>query len=122
MQQRVSIARAFAIDPDVLLMDEPFSGLDEFTGRQMREQVLALWRDTRKTIVFVTHHCFEACFLADRILVLGTRPGRIVEEVRVSIARPRSYEDTVLFELSVALARTVNRVASENRPDAAPAR
>jgi NitT/TauT family transport system ATP-binding protein len=116
MQQRVAIARAFAVDPDVLLMDEPFSGLDEFTGRQMREQVLTLWRDTHKTIVFVTHHCFEACFLADRIAILGTRPGRIVEEIHVPLERPRDYEDTALFELSVALARKVNEVALRQVP------
>jgi NitT/TauT family transport system ATP-binding protein len=107
MQQRASIARAFAIDPDVLLMDEPFSGLDEFTGRGMRELLLELWRDTRKTVLFVTHHCFEACYLADRILVLGERPGRAIEEERVGLPRPRDYDSTELFELSVRVTRLV---------------
>ena len=112
MQQRASIARAFAIDPDVLLMDEPFSGLDEFTGRQMREELLALWRETRKTIVFVTHHCFEACFLGDRIVILGSRPGRIVEDLKVNLPRPRNYDDTELFKLSVGVTAIVNSIGN----------
>jgi NitT/TauT family transport system ATP-binding protein len=113
MQQRASIARAFAIDPDVLLMDEPFSGLDEFTGRSMREQLLELWRETRKTVLFVTHHCFEACYLADRIVVLGRRPGRIVEDMTVQVPRPRDYESSELFELSNAVTRLVTSSAAE---------
>jgi ABC-type nitrate/sulfonate/bicarbonate transport system ATPase subunit len=113
MQQRASIARAFAIDPDVLLMDEPFSGLDEFTARAMREQVLALWRETRKTVVFVTHHCFEACYLADRILVLGGRPGRLVHDMAVEMQRPRDYDSAELFELSVSVTKLVTRSAAE---------
>jgi NitT/TauT family transport system ATP-binding protein len=112
MRQRASIARAFAVDPDVLLMDEPFSGLDEFTGRSMREQLLELWRETRKTVIFVTHHCFEACYLADRILVLGRRPGRVVEDMVVPIARPRDYDSTALFELSVEVTRLVTSSAA----------
>ena len=113
MRQRASIARAFAVDPDVLLMDEPFSGLDEFTGRSMREQLLELWRETRKTVIFVTHHCFEACYLADRILVLGRRPGRVVSDMTVPIARPRDYDSTELFELSVEVTRLVTSSAAE---------
>jgi NitT/TauT family transport system ATP-binding protein len=113
MQQRASIARAFAIDPDVLLMDEPFSGLDEFTGRSMREQLLELWRETRKTVLFVTHHCFEACYLADRIVVLGRRPGRVVEDMEVGVQRPRDYESSELFELSNSVTRLVTSSAAE---------
>ena len=113
MRQRASIARAFAVDPDVLLMDEPFSGLDEFTGRSMREQLLELWRETRKTVIFVTHHCFEACYLADRILVLGRRPGRVVSDMTVPIARPRDYDSTELFELSVEVTRLVTSSAAQ---------
>lgn len=107
MQQRASIARAFAIGPDILLMDEPFSGLDEFTARSMREQLLELWRETKKTVMFVTHHCFEACYLADRILVLGSRPGRVVKDMRVDLPRPRDYESSELFRLSVDVTRLV---------------
>lgn len=111
MQQRASLARAFAIDPDILLMDEPFSGLDEFTGRQMREELLSLWRETRKTVLFVTHNCFEASFLGDRIIILGSRPGRIAEERIVELPRPRNYDDTKLFELSVSITHAVQRIA-----------
>jgi ABC-type nitrate/sulfonate/bicarbonate transport system ATPase subunit len=107
MQQRTSIARAFAIDPELLLMDEPFSGLDELTARRLREQQLALWQESRKTVVFVTHNCFEACFVADRILILSPRPGRVQHEITVDLPRPRSYDSPRLFELSVAVTRLV---------------
>lgn len=107
MQQRTAIARAFAVDPELLLMDEPFSGLDELTARSMREQQLALWQETRRTVIFVTHSCFEACFVADRIVVLSPRPGRVRHEVRVDLPRPRSYDSPQLFELSVAVTRLV---------------
>ena len=107
MQQRTAIARAFAVDPEMLLMDEPFSGLDELTARTMRELLLALWLETRKTVIFVTHNCFEACFLADRIVVFSSRPGKIRKEVTVELARPRNYEDSRLFELSVSVTHYV---------------
>lgn len=100
MQQRASIARALAIDPDILLMDEPFSGLDEFTGRAMREQLLELWQQSKKTLLFVTHNCFEACYLADRILILGQPPAGVAREIEIDLLRPRDYEDEKLFRLS----------------------
>lgn len=107
MQQRTAIARAFAVDPEILLMDEPFSGLDELTARSMRELLLELWQETRKTVVFVTHNCFEACFVADRILVFSSRPGRVRQELSVELPRPRDYENSRLFELSVSVTRLV---------------
>jgi ABC-type nitrate/sulfonate/bicarbonate transport system ATPase subunit len=113
MQQRTSIARAFAIDPDVLLMDEPFSGLDEFTARSMRQQLLRIWVETRKTVMFVTHHCFEACYLADRILILGRRPGRVVEDRVIDVPRPRDYDSSELFEMSVEVIRSVTSSAED---------
>ena len=113
MQQRAAIARAFAVEPQLLLMDEPFSGLDELTARGLREQLLALWQETRRTVIFVTHNCFEACFVADRILVLSARPGRVRHEVRVDLPRPRSYDSAQLFELSVAVTRLVTEVPEE---------
>jgi ABC-type nitrate/sulfonate/bicarbonate transport system ATPase subunit len=116
MQQRSAIARAFAVDPEVLLMDEPFSGLDELTARSMREQVLQLWDKTRTTILFVTHNCFEACFLADRILVMSARPGRLSCELKVELPRPRDYESSELFELSVKVARILTRADSQPSP------
>jgi NitT/TauT family transport system ATP-binding protein len=107
MQQRTAIARAFAVDPELLLMDEPFSGLDELTARSMRELLLGLWQETRKTVLFVTHNCFEACFVADRIVVFSPRPGRITQEISVELPRPRDYENPRLFERSVAVTRFV---------------
>jgi len=105
MQQRSAIARAFAVDPEILLMDEPFSGLDELTARSMRQQILELWDTTRKTVLFVTHNCFEACYLADRILVMSPRPGRLKHELKVELPRPRDYESSRLFEFSVQVSR-----------------
>jgi len=93
-------------------MDEPFSGLDELTARTMRELLLALWQETRKTIIFVTHNCFEACFVADRILVLTPRPGRVQKEIRVELPRPRDYENPRLFEMSVQVTRLIMGGAS----------
>ena len=88
-------------------MDEPFSGLDELTARSMRELLLGIWLETRKTVIFVTHNCFEACFLADRIAVFAPRPGRIKQEFTVDLGRPRDYEDPRLFEMSVKVTHFV---------------
>ncbi len=107
MQQRTAIARAFAVDPEILLMDEPFSGLDELTARSMRELLLEIWLETRKTVIFVTHNCFEACFLADRIVVFSPRPGRVRKDIAIELARPRDYEDARLFALSVSVTHYV---------------
>jgi NitT/TauT family transport system ATP-binding protein len=73
-------------------MDEPFSGLDELTARSMRELLLGLWQETRKTALFVTHNCFEACFVADRIVVLSPRPGKVVLDLALNLDRPRREE------------------------------
>ena len=102
MQQRASIARAFAIEPDVLLMDEPFSALDELTARRLRQQLLTIWAKFRSTVLFVTHNAFEATFLSDRILMMTKGPGgRFCDEIVLSnLARPRSYEDVAVFESS----------------------
>jgi ABC-type nitrate/sulfonate/bicarbonate transport system ATPase subunit len=100
MQQRTAIARALAIDPEVLLMDEPFSSLDEFTARDLRKQLLGIWAETGKTILFVTHNSFEATFLADRILLMSRRPGRIFDELTITLPRPRQYDDPDVFEVN----------------------
>ena len=90
MQQRVAIARALACDPEILLMDEPFGALDERTRNRLQNILLDLWEKKRKTIILVTHNIDEAIYLADRIVVMAAEPGRIVEEVRVNLPRPRN--------------------------------
>ena len=92
MKQRAALARVLAFDPKVLLMDEPFGALDAQTRETMQEEVTRLWERTRKTIVFVTHDIEEAVFLGDRVIVLSARPGRIREEIRIDLPRPRSLE------------------------------
>ncbi len=92
MQQRVAIVRALGLQPDVLLMDEPFSALDEFTREQLQEQLLDLWDDTTATVVFVTHSVTEAVRLSDQVVVMAPRPGRIVDVIDVDLPRPRSAE------------------------------
>src|SRR5574344_294488 len=92
MQQRVGIARALAIDPKILLMDEPFSALDEFTKEKLHEDLLRIWRQTNKTIIFVTHNIQEAVFLSDRVVVFSPHPGRVTSVVDIDIPRPRSLE------------------------------
>jgi NitT/TauT family transport system ATP-binding protein len=92
MQQRVSIARAFAINPEILLMDEPFSALDEFTREKLHEDLLSVWRKTGKTVVFVTHNIAEAVFLSDRVCVLSPHPGRLSAVIDIDLPRPRTMD------------------------------
>jgi NitT/TauT family transport system ATP-binding protein len=92
MRQRVNLARALSVEPDVLLMDEPFASLDAQTREIMQAELLHVWRETRKTVVFVTHQIDEAVFLSDRVIVLTVRPGRVKEEVVIDLPRPRSLE------------------------------
>jgi len=92
MKQRVGIARALALEPIVLLMDEPFSSLDELTAKTLRELVLNIWRNPAlptNTFIMVSHNVEEAVFMADRIIVMSQRPGRVVGEIRINIPRPR---------------------------------
>ena len=92
MQQRVNIARALAIQPEILLMDEPFSALDEFTREKLHEDLLRIWRKTNKTIVFVTHNIAESVFLSDRVCVLSPHPGRLSALIDIDLPRPRTRE------------------------------
>ena len=99
MQQRVAIARALAIDPDILLMDEPFSHLDELTAREMRIELLQIWAEEKKTVIFVTHNALEAAFLADKIYVLGKPPSRVQKCLTVDVPRVREFEDPRLVKI-----------------------
>jgi NitT/TauT family transport system ATP-binding protein len=89
MKQRVSIARAFALDPEILLMDEPFAALDQQTKLLLQEELTRLWADTRKTVIFVTHNIDEAVLLGDRVIVMTAHPGHIKDEVTIDLERPR---------------------------------
>jgi NitT/TauT family transport system ATP-binding protein len=90
MKQRVALARALAYDPDILLMDEPFAAVDAQTRESLQDELLRIWEETKKTVIFVTHSIEEAVFLADRIVVLTANPGRVRAIVDVGIPRPRN--------------------------------
>src|SRR5262245_3342424 len=112
MMQRVAIARALANDPEVLLMDEPFGALDAQTRSLMGELLLRVWEEAAKTVLFVTHDIEEALFLADRVFVMTARPGRIREEIHVSLPRPRTV-DVLTSDTFVSLKRHVMALIRE---------
>lgn len=99
MKQRVAIARAFAVDPSIMLMDEPFGALDALTRRFLQHELLRIWREQQRTVVFITHSVNEAIFLADRILVMSARPGKIKAEWQVEEPRPRDMTSEKLLQL-----------------------
>ena len=92
MRQRVNLARALAIDPKILLMDEPFAALDAQTREIMQAELLRIWERGHKTVLFVTHQIDEAVFLSDRVMVFARRPGRLQEEIKIALPRPRALE------------------------------
>lgn len=96
MRQRVGIARALSVDPEILFMDEPFSSLDEFTAKELRQDLLDIWAETGKTIIFVTHNSSEAVFLSDSILILDGN-GKLFDQVSVDVSRPRTIGDEALI-------------------------
>jgi NitT/TauT family transport system ATP-binding protein len=106
MQQRVNIARALAVDPDVLLMDEPFGSLDEQTRIRMQDQLVELWSGSGKTVLFVTHSVDEAVAMGDRVCVMSARPGRIILDMPIDLPRPRTrYTDRETLGFRAAASR-----------------
>ena len=108
MQQRVGIARALALQPEILLMDEPFSALDEFTREKLHMDLLKIWRKTNKTIIFVTHNIQEAVFLSDRVCVLSPHPGRLSAVVDIDLPRPREMDIKNTPEFTALVAKVRN--------------
>ena len=112
MRQRVAIARALANDPDVLLMDEPFGALDAQTRNRMQKELLFLWEQTKKTIVFVTHSVDEAVYLSDRIIVLAPRPGSVQEIIAIPWSRPRDRTSAEFAEVRRRVLRMIDESES----------
>jgi NitT/TauT family transport system ATP-binding protein len=106
-RHRAAIARALAVQPQFVLMDEPFSTLDEVTARFLRKELLEVWERTGKTIVFVTHSIREAVYLADDIFLMSKGPGRVFEKLTIDVPRPRLYEDPKLTEIEASVVDTV---------------
>jgi NitT/TauT family transport system ATP-binding protein len=119
MQQRVAIARALAYNPAVLLMDEPFAALDALTRDDMQRLLADVWRETRKTVIYVTHNVAEAVYLADRVVVMSSHPGRVKAEVPIALARPRDPLSVEFLDYQKLLLRHLGQAtASEPQPPA----
>jgi NitT/TauT family transport system ATP-binding protein len=116
MQQRVNLARALVIDPEVILLDEPFAALDAQTRENMQTELLRVWDETKKNAVFITHQISEAVYLADRVVVMSGRPGRVKAIVDVPIARPRpasARRDPQMFAIESEIAALIDGSAPE---------
>ncbi|HEY5170851.1 MAG TPA: ABC transporter ATP-binding protein [Acidimicrobiia bacterium] len=115
MRQRVALARALAQDAEVLLMDEPFGALDAMTRDRLHDELETVWRETRKTVVFVTHNVREAARLGDRVVLLASRPGRVAEIFPVDIPRPRRIDSTEVATLAATITDRLRAEASDGR-------
>jgi NitT/TauT family transport system ATP-binding protein len=116
MKMRVSLARALVTDPDILLMDEPFAALDEITRFRLNNDLLALWRDLGKTVIFVTHSVFESVYLSQRVIVMTPRPGRIGAEFRIDTSEPRAEDFRTSAEYA-GYCRTVSNALASLHPE-----
>jgi NitT/TauT family transport system ATP-binding protein len=112
MQQRVGIARAFGVEPDLLLMDEPFSHLDAITARGLRDQLQEIWSQTRKTVLFVTHDVVEAVQLSDRIIVLAPG-GTLYDDITVDLPRPRKLSDPTVATMQAEILARLERMTQD---------
>ena len=119
MQQRAGICRALARDPEILLMDEPFGALDALTRERLNLELQRIWQENHKTIMLITHSISEAIFLADRVIVMSARPGRILADLDIAIPRPRTFDEIVLHPEYPKLAREIRGLlnAQENAHD-----
>jgi sulfonate transport system ATP-binding protein len=115
--QRVAIARALVPQPEVLLLDEPFSALDAFTRAALQDHLLDLWADTRPTLVLVTHDVEEAVVLADRVFVMRPRPGRLFDEIRINLARPRDRNSPLFDNFKRSVLTALDRSLDRSVPD-----
>ncbi|MPZ70727.1 MAG: ATP-binding cassette domain-containing protein [Actinobacteria bacterium] len=126
MQQRVNLARALAVNPDLLLMDEPFAALDAQTREIMQAELLTIWRQTSKTVLFITHQINEAVYLSDRVIVMSARPGKILDDIQVDLPRPRElaikrsesflrYEERIWRQLESEVRREMEADQLERR-------
>lgn len=113
MQQRTGIARALAVHPDLLLMDEPFSSLDELTARHLRRELVRIWKESGHTVLFVTHDALEAAFLADKVYVVSDRPASVVGELDIDIPRPRRPDDPKVIQAQQRIMEALEGQATE---------
>ena len=113
MQQRVSLARGLALEPDLLLADEPFSALDEITANRLRRELVDMWRTTGRTILFVTHNIREAAFLSTRVVIVTARPCRVRFDLPVNINHPRDVSDNRFFEIEKGITNQFKMMEEE---------
>ncbi len=118
MRMRVQLARALALDPAVLLMDEPFAALDAQTRSHMHDLLQRVWSGDRKTVVFVTHDVREALVLGDRVVVMAARPGRVLQDLEIHLPRPRDPDDEVLVEMSRRIREELRRAEQMGESEA----
>ena len=117
MQQRVAIARALAYNPAVLLMDEPFAALDALTRDEMQRLVAEVWRETAKTVIYVTHNVAEAVYLADRVIIMSAHPGRVKRDLRIDLVRPRDPLSGEFVDCQKRLLRELGQRSAEDVED-----